>query len=55
MISAGKRDFTTCLPLPPLSTTQGRDTGPRSNVPGDSPQWINIAHSMPLEVAVLGS
>jgi hypothetical protein len=54
-ISAGRQDFTTYLPLPPLSMTQGRDPGPWSNMPGGSPQWINITHSRPQEAAVLGA
>jgi hypothetical protein len=43
-ISIGRRDFTTYLPLPPLSATQGRDPGPQSNVPGGSSQRINITY-----------
>jgi hypothetical protein len=54
-ISVGRRDFTTYLPLPTLSMTRGRDSGPRSNVPRGSPQRINIAHSGSQEAAVLGA
>jgi hypothetical protein len=55
MISVSRRDFTTYLPLPPLSMTRGRDPGPQSNVPRGSPQRINIVRSGPREVAVLGA
>jgi hypothetical protein len=37
-ISMGRWDFTTRLPLPPLSSTRGRDSGPWSSVPEGFPQ-----------------
>jgi hypothetical protein len=47
MISTGRWDFTTCVPLPPLLMTRDRDSSPWSNMPESSPQWINIARSRP--------
>jgi hypothetical protein len=43
MISVARWDFTTCLPIPPLSLTRGKDPGPWSNMPRGFPQWISIA------------
>jgi hypothetical protein len=54
MISAGKWDFTTVLPLPPLSLTQGIDMGPWTDMSEGYPQQINIVRSGPREAAALG-
>jgi hypothetical protein len=50
MISMGRRDFVT---LPPLSSTQGIDPGPWSDMPRGYQQRISIAHFEPREVATL--
>jgi hypothetical protein len=55
MISTGRWDFTTCLPLPPLLMTRVKDPGPRTIMPGSSLQRICIARSEPQEAAVLGA
>jgi hypothetical protein len=52
-LSAGKQDFTTCLPFLPLSSTQGRDPGPRASMPRGFPQQICITYSRPREASVL--
>jgi hypothetical protein len=57
MISAGGRDFSTCLPMSPLSSTQGKDLpwAPGQTHPGASRSGYALPTLGPREVAALGA